>query len=250
METHAHHLHKAPGKKFGHYFFEFLMLFIAVFCGFLAENYREHVTEREKEKQYMRAMIEDLESDTARIANLISEDSMNQPRIDSLMHLLRRADRNLFGQTMYYFARIITAQGGGRFELADRSFEQMKSSGTLRLINDAGVADSVSAYYAEQEDLKQQEQIQLTRMAYYCNAVTKVFDGAVLQGMLQKHPYEFHRPEGNPSLLTNDETTINEFIGQLHYFSAILTINYNGAQVQKVKAESLLRLLHSKYHLD
>ncbi len=105
---------------------------------------------------------------------------------------------------MYNFARVITALGGGRFELADRSYEQMKSSGSLRLINDASVADSVSAYYSKQEDLKQQEQIQLTRMAYYCNAVTKVFDGVILQEMLQKHPYAFHVPNGNPALLTND----------------------------------------------
>ncbi|MCX6221180.1 MAG: hypothetical protein NTZ69_09330 [Bacteroidia bacterium] len=31
METHAHHLHKVPGNKFWHYFYEFLMLFLAVF---------------------------------------------------------------------------------------------------------------------------------------------------------------------------------------------------------------------------
>jgi hypothetical protein len=38
METHAHHLHHAPGKKFWHYMYEILMLFLAVFCGFLAES--------------------------------------------------------------------------------------------------------------------------------------------------------------------------------------------------------------------
>src|SRR5262245_43676916 len=38
METHAHHLHKAPGKKWTHFFFAFFMLILAVFAGFLAEN--------------------------------------------------------------------------------------------------------------------------------------------------------------------------------------------------------------------
>jgi hypothetical protein len=52
METHAHHLHKAPGKNFWHYFFKFFMLFIAVFCGFMAENIREHKVEEAKGKQY------------------------------------------------------------------------------------------------------------------------------------------------------------------------------------------------------
>ncbi len=40
MEVHAH-THTAR-KKWTHYFWEFLMLFLAVFCGFLAENQREH----------------------------------------------------------------------------------------------------------------------------------------------------------------------------------------------------------------
>src|SRR5215470_2458972 len=53
METHAHHLHKAPGKKWTHYLFEFLMLFLAVFCGFLAENFREHLVEKKRSRQYI-----------------------------------------------------------------------------------------------------------------------------------------------------------------------------------------------------
>ena len=34
-----------PRKKWTHYFWEFLMLFLAVFCGFLAENY--HTSRKE-----------------------------------------------------------------------------------------------------------------------------------------------------------------------------------------------------------
>ena len=43
MEVHAH-THTAR-KKWTHYFWEFIMLFLAVFCGFLAENQREHIIE-------------------------------------------------------------------------------------------------------------------------------------------------------------------------------------------------------------
>jgi hypothetical protein len=52
METHAHHLHHAPGKKFWHYIFEFLMLFLAVFCGFIAENWREQLREHQRKTNY------------------------------------------------------------------------------------------------------------------------------------------------------------------------------------------------------
>ena len=50
MEVHAHT--HTPRKKWTHYFWEFLMLFLAVFCGFLAENQREHFIEHRREKEY------------------------------------------------------------------------------------------------------------------------------------------------------------------------------------------------------
>lgn len=48
METHGQHLHKAPSQGWKHYVFEFFMLFLAVFAGFLAENQREHFVEKKR----------------------------------------------------------------------------------------------------------------------------------------------------------------------------------------------------------
>ena len=36
------------------------MLFLAVFCGFLAENFREHQVEKHRENKYIESMLEDL----------------------------------------------------------------------------------------------------------------------------------------------------------------------------------------------
>ena len=61
MEVHDMHI---PRKKWTHYFWEFLMLFLAVFCGFLAEYRLEHMIEKDRENQYMlSSMIKDLEHD-------------------------------------------------------------------------------------------------------------------------------------------------------------------------------------------
>ena len=65
METHAHHLHKAPGNGFKHYFFEFLMLFLAVFCGFLTENLREHRIEKDRALELAKSFYQELKSDSA-----------------------------------------------------------------------------------------------------------------------------------------------------------------------------------------
>ena len=48
MEVH-HHSH-TPRKKWTHYFWEFLMLFLAVTLGFFVENQREHYIENLREK--------------------------------------------------------------------------------------------------------------------------------------------------------------------------------------------------------
>ncbi len=57
MEIHASHLHHAPGKKIWHYFFEFLMLFLAVFCGFIAENWREQLQEHQREREFIHSIV-------------------------------------------------------------------------------------------------------------------------------------------------------------------------------------------------
>src|SRR5678816_1117976 len=63
MEVHAHT--HTPGKKWTHYLWEFLMLFLAVFCGFLAENQREHLLEKQQEKKFARRLLSDLREDSA-----------------------------------------------------------------------------------------------------------------------------------------------------------------------------------------
>ena len=82
METHAHHLHKAPGKNFWHYFFEFFMLFLAVFCGFLVENFREEKVESHRAAELAKSFYEELKSDSAtavlKVQNRIKqEDALN-----------------------------------------------------------------------------------------------------------------------------------------------------------------------------
>src|SRR5687768_3128800 len=70
MEVH-HHGHVHEKKKWKEYVFQFFMLFLAVFCGFLAEYQLEHKIERDKEKEYIHSMAEDLKNDTLSLGNAI-----------------------------------------------------------------------------------------------------------------------------------------------------------------------------------
>jgi len=85
METHAHHLHHAPGKKIWHYFFEFLMLFLAVFCGFIAENWREQLQEHRREKEFIHSIVEDIKSDTLQSNRTLLQLKRIKSGIDSVL---------------------------------------------------------------------------------------------------------------------------------------------------------------------
>lgn len=137
-------------KKWIHYLFEFLMLFLAVFCGFLAENKREEMVERTRERQYINSLIRDLKIDTANLTNFIVEYLMTKNKIDTILanfdeftkHFSLSAGQNLFN-IIYYHRDFI---------YSDRTMQQLKNAGGLRLINPIA-SDSIIAYDAEIRDM-------------------------------------------------------------------------------------------------
>jgi hypothetical protein len=49
----VHHHPKVEKKNFKEYFFEGLMIFLAVMLGFFAESLREHISDKSKEREYI-----------------------------------------------------------------------------------------------------------------------------------------------------------------------------------------------------
>jgi len=98
VHHHSHESHGNPpagraGKNWKSYFWEFLMLFLAVFCGFLAEYQLEHKIEGDREKVYMQNMLEDLERDTAIYADYARRNAVIFDLVDTLMYLIKSPDR-------------------------------------------------------------------------------------------------------------------------------------------------------------
>src|SRR6185503_15814289 len=103
MEVHAH-THTAR-KKWTHYFWEFLMLFLAVFCGFLAEYQLEHKIEADKEKQFIASMVKEIQSDTAQLHRVL-RDSDRKYALDTLAAILYTGDvKKIDTRNTYYLYR-------------------------------------------------------------------------------------------------------------------------------------------------
>lgn len=144
MEVH-HHSH-TPRKKWHHYFWEFLMLFLAVTLGFFVENQREHMIETRRENQYIESMIEDLKQDTASFNEVIRINDFSCKRIDTLIALLKDKNREGHAKKIYYMARLIPLNDMDLI-CQDKTFEQLKGSGSLRLIRNPDTQNKIGNYY-------------------------------------------------------------------------------------------------------
>ncbi|HET9433921.1 MAG TPA: hypothetical protein VFO37_09210 [Chitinophagaceae bacterium] len=150
MEVHAHT--HTPRKKWTHYFWEFLMLFLAVFCGFLAENQREHYIEHLREKQYMRSLLEDLSTDTATVKRVYNRALIQNALLDSLIELGNYGQMNEMNTDRLYFLHGQTTRFLNiRFE--DGTSSQLKNAGGMRLVRNKQVGESIRQYWAKIEVL-------------------------------------------------------------------------------------------------
>jgi hypothetical protein len=136
METHAHHLHKAPGKNFWHYFYEFLMLFLAVFCGFLAENFREHGVESKREKQFAKELYSEFLDDSVAAANKIRIRLEKERDMDWLANYFKDSSLTSLPRNFYpAYTTVMYLANTYAFEPKDGVLTQLRNSGSLRYFN-------------------------------------------------------------------------------------------------------------------
>ena len=150
MEVHHHSHTESPpagraGKKWTHYFWEFLMLFLAVFCGFLAENFREHQVEHQREKQYMQSLLSDLSADTTVLSNGVP---LKQKRISAIDSVFRFFNDHPDAKTIsgQLFRTIRRTNFDARFIRNTITINQLKNAGGMRLVRNKQIADSISSY--------------------------------------------------------------------------------------------------------
>ena len=248
METHAHHLHKAPGRGWRHYFFEFFMLFLAVFCGFLAENQREHIVERKREKQYMQNLLQDLERDSTALAREIDLRNRKSMRADSLILELDSAEKIRNTANIYLHTYYLTSLRS--FGYSNVTIEQLKNSGSMRLIREKRVADSITSYDIEVQQYKIREEGERELLPEYRKAICFLLDARIMLDMEDPiSPNIYHKPETNVPLLTKDPATINLIKGlaaQIHTRNEVLT---KWLKILLRKNDTLLELLKKEYRL-
>ena len=253
METHAQHLHKAPGHGFAHYFFEFFMLFLAVTLGFLVENMREHYVERQRGKEYIRSMYEDLKNDTARINNLIAYDEEKIAALNQMYSCYDTVTKDLKA-TDCMGILIKYSRGNRGYPPTDRTLRQLANAGGYRLLNKED-ADSIIAY----ENLNNgyhdfQSTFFQSSQDNVRNTLSLLADFKVLAPLRfttsDKGADTSSAKLNSPLLLTEDKALLNKWFNELALYLRAIRGQRNSILGLKKSAINLILYFNNKYHFE
>ena len=253
MEVHAHS-HTAR-KKWTHYFWEFLMLFLAVSLGFYAENTRETILHKKEVKTQLNSMLSDLQSDITLFDSVATRNSHSAQMADSLVELLHSDITNT--TEIYFAARTVTANVGYYYTNA-KSFDQLKTAGLLRYIRNKDLLDSIGTYYVSFHWLANQIELLRLKLDEIHKGNTRMFDSYVFQQMMMNikivagaatggQRTNISKPLAKPSLLSTNAKDINTVSLNYHYYSSTMKFYVRNAIALQNRAKGLIEMIKKEY---
>jgi hypothetical protein len=234
MEVHAH-THTAR-KKWTHYFWEFLMLFLAVFCGFLAENFREHQIEHRREKKYISSIVQDIKSDTALLKKTLAFNTSRIKTVDTLLEEMSKPELLTNSKRAYDLAN---QSGFWDFVSNDGTIQQLKNSGGLRLIRNQDVVDKIMSYDKE------------IRNVYSNQDGFNQFLLNLIDNNLKFFPtMSLERIKDKPiPLLLKNKSSVETYYGFEMQYQVFLYLLVDAQTNLLKKGEKLITLIEQEYHL-
>lgn len=246
----VHHQSHSERKKWTHYLWEFLMLFLAVTLGFLVENQREHYIEHQREKQFIRSLFNDIRSDTANIAKIINSRTTKEQMLDSISNMMNSPHPADFIKQIYPYAVLLGRTLPYRFVPNDGTMQQLKNSGALRLIRNRAVVDSIAKYDINVRNILGQYAVEENQIEHYRTAAAKIFDALVFSQMMDENAAVVRPPPDNASFQSYSNRELYEWNYRVYGLNGINKANRRDLKLLLKQATQLLEILKNEYHLE
>ena len=244
-----------PRRNWISYLKEFLMLFLAVFCGFLAENYRDNQSENTYAKEYAKSLIRDLENDTVMINGSIEQKLVILKSIDSISEIVHQGiPGNRVKGSFYYYAQMVSFSPTAIWNEA--TLIQITQSGNLRYFKNAELVNKISAYYSRQgyiSGLVDADKIKRNTTLEIKSRILNNYHYKPFSSLLPSRKNEIADSvmHGLMPLQNSDKDLLNEFANSLEnrkfYFTLVLTETY---PMIKSQAHELILLLKKEYDIE
>ena len=219
MEVH-YHPHKESQKKWKEYLIDFFMIFLAVTLGFFSENFKEHLSDTNREREYIESFIQNLQTDVGELKELLADKEIMNGydslfKVDKTGFLKLPVQDSLF----YYSVRYISTIRD--FKQTDFTIIQLRNAGGYRLIQKRNVADSISKYEEKNDNIKMQSALMIQSFLSQFNYFDQIFDLSKVSRVFNGSTYASHIPGSEPVLITNDYNKIALYINQCYQTNLI-----------------------------
>jgi hypothetical protein len=246
MEVHKHPHHVTHKKKWGEYVLEFLMIFLGVTLGFIAENMRENIAERSREKAYIKSIIEDLRNDTLNLAWLGREEDSINHSIDTILLYY-----NDFGNpsNLALNRNIYSLLGYPVFTYTDRTIQQLKNSGGMRLIKNRTAANDITKYDNKVRNLQNNAAFVDNYFQFLTQQRISVISMQVVEKDYNLKPAEQIKKNNQTYLITNNPEMLIKFKSSIYELARYHSNDRSNQQEVKQQATDLISILNKEYHL-
>jgi hypothetical protein len=237
MEVH-HHSHTSR-KKWSHYLWEFFMLFMAVTLGFFVENQREHYIEKQRGVKYVRSFVDDLVQDTSYFSGLLAVYQEKENALDSIFECYDTVTGKIYSNACL-LGLAEHSTGFPDFVYTDRTLQQLKNAGGLRLLNTAD-ADSIANYDVTVRSMQVNETTELQETQTLLRSIMyELFNFSAQRGVTAENKI--------PILSEDNKHLINKYFnvlfhyrwviqGQIYFFKRLIT-----------RATSLISYFKKEHH--
>jgi len=142
MEVHHHSHHP---KKWKEYITEFLMLFLAVTLGFLAENLREEQIIAHQTESVIAQLRLELMQDTAQLTGIKNARSKSDSAVGFISYFIKTNQLEKNKETFYLLHNYVCYRTG-MFESGCIALEQLKFTGLLKNIKNESLRRAIELY--------------------------------------------------------------------------------------------------------
>lgn len=203
MEVHHHPDLHHNRKKFKEYFLEFLMIFLAVTMGFVAENIREHFVENKIAHQNLEDYRNDLLQNEKEFKYYINQLPGMLPMYDSIVSIFYSKNEN---KELPALSRLLLrGQRNIIITINTPTYEELVSSGNMRFIENKELKDSIANYKNEINGLLNYNDRIITTLNAQLGEIGKIEDMHDFWNIEKSSSAHGYTPEMQPFTLTAEQ---------------------------------------------
>jgi len=240
---------------------EIILVVVGILIALQINNWNEDRLDRKKEREFLESMLTDLGEDLRTIDSAVRGNRFLVDRIGDLLEILEGPLDQPDRQRRMYIQSVAYTYWYLRVDFSELTMSQLKSSGSLRLIEDPEIRREMLKYeqglaickhqYTEIQNYfhaYETSQKQIMNMKLARQAFAHIEENYL--NMLE--PLETFEPlvRVGQYLIDDDPKLVAEYFAALMFYRTALHVSVVFLEQQMLMAQSLIDLIHDHYDID